>query len=170
MIKRLNKVLMAATLCIALFGAAVLPGTNAVAGDAVAREAIPQVTAGVPFFYYDDLEEAKAFYGDKLGFPMLADRGWVAIFALTPTSYVGLVNADGGTLSPIDDKGVLLSIETEELEAWWDKLKDVEGINMIHGIEIGAHDMIEEFRMTDPGGYIVEFYRWVPEHSPYPAQ
>ena len=31
---------------------------------------------------------------------------------------------------------------------------------MIHGIESGANGMIEEFRMYDPEGYIVGFFRW----------
>jgi len=31
---------------------------------------------------------------------------------------------------------------------------------MIHGIEDGAGGMIEEFRINDPEGYIIEFFRW----------
>lgn len=120
----------------------------------------PSIAGGVPFFYYDDLAEASDWYQNKLGLKKYADEGWVVIFELTPSSYIGLVNATGGSLRPIEEKGALLSIETEELEAWYARLKDVDGINMIHGIEIGAQGLIEEFRMSDPGGYVVEFFRW----------
>ncbi len=127
---------------------------------ASAIEGLPSINAGVPFFYYNDLQKAADWYEHKLGLKKVAHKEWVIIFELTPTSQIGLVNASGGSLEPTDNKGALLSIETNELEAWYERLKSVEGINMIHGIEIGAGGMIEEFRMTDPGGYVIEFFRW----------
>lgn len=120
----------------------------------------PSIANGVPFFYYDDLAAAASWYEHKIGLKKVTSEPWVVIFELTDTSQLGLVNATGGSLRPTENKGVVLSIETAELEAWYEKLKNVEGINMIHGIEAGADGMIEEFRMTDPGGYIVEFFRW----------
>ena len=120
----------------------------------------PSIAGGVPFFYYNDLNGAADWYQNKLGLKRVTNEEWVVIFELTDTSYIGLVNATGGSLRPTEDKGVVLSIETAELEAWYNKLKDEDGIDMIHGIEVGANGMIEEFRMHDPGGYIVEFFRW----------
>ena len=120
----------------------------------------PSIAGGVPFFYYDDLAAAADWYENKLGLKKVTNEEWVVIFELTDNAYIGLVNATGGSLKPTENKGVVLSIETAELEAWYEKLKDVEGINMIHGIEVGADGMIEEFRMHDPGGYIIEFFRW----------
>lgn len=135
-------------------------GLLAVSPLRAAPESNPSIAGGVPFFYYQDLATAADWYENKLGLKKYADEGWVVIFELTPSSYLGLVNATGGSLRPIEEKGALLSIETEELEAWYERLKDVEGINMIHGIEVGAKGLIEEFRMSDPGGYVVEFFRW----------
>ena len=120
----------------------------------------PSIAGGVPFFYYTDLSAAANWYENKLGLKRVTNEDWVVIFELTPSSFLGLVNATGGSLRPTENKAALLSIETAELEAWYEKLKDVEGINMIHGIRDGADGMIQEFRMTDPGGYIVEFFRW----------
>ena len=120
----------------------------------------PSIAGGVPFFYYMDLQTAADWYKSKLGLKPLTEEDWVVIFELTPTSFLGLVDASSGTLRPTANKGALLSIETAELEAWWEKLKDVEGIDMIHGIEDGAGGMIEEFRINDPEGYIIEFFRW----------
>ena len=120
----------------------------------------PSIAGGVPFFYYNDLNAAANWYENKLRLKKVTDEEWVVIFELTDTSYLGLVNASGGSLKTTDAKGVLLSIETAELENWYEKVKNVEGINMIHGIEEGAGGMIDEFRMVDPGGYIIEFFRW----------
>ena len=125
----------------------------------------PAITGGVPFFYYNDLPAAADWYKNKLGLKVLTEEDWVVIFELNSSSYIGLVNATGGSLRPIADKGALLSIDTPNLEAWWDRLKDVEGINIKNGIITGADGMIEQFSLYDPGGYIVEFFRWK-EHRP----
>ena len=120
----------------------------------------PPINTGVPFFYYHDLQEAADWYVNKLGLERVTNKDWVVIVALNDGSQLGLVNASGGSLAPIEEKGALLSIEVDDLEGWYEAIKDIEGINMIHGIEVGAQGMIEEFRMLDPGGYIIEFFRW----------
>jgi len=142
------------------------------ASAAAAEPGHPPIAAGVPFFYYSDLQEAEDWYENKLGLKKITDEDWVVIFELTPGSHIGLVNASGGSLRPAADKGALLSIETPALEAWWRRLSNMDGVDMIHGIESGADGMIEEFRMYDPGGYIVEFFRWQggrPEAEKYGA-
>jgi catechol 2,3-dioxygenase-like lactoylglutathione lyase family enzyme len=69
----------------------------------------PRIDAGVPFFYYSDLNQAADWYENKLGLKKIADEDWVVIFALNPYSQIGLVDATGGSLRPIEDKGALLS-------------------------------------------------------------
>ena len=142
-----------------IFTATVLPAASA------ADEGHPSIAGGVPFFYYNDLPAAADWYKNKLGLKVLTEEDWVVIFELNSSSYIGLVNATGGSLRPIADKGALLSIDTPNLEAWWDRLKDVEGINIKNAIITGADGMIEQFSLYDPGGYIVEFFRWK-EHRP----
>ena len=132
---------------------------------AAADEGHPSIAAGVPFFYYDDFTAAVDWYKNVLGLKPLTDEDWVAILELTPGSYIGLVNATGGTLKPTADKGALISIDTAELEAWWDKVSNAEGVEIKHGIITGGDGMIEQFSVYDPGGYIVEFFRWK-DHRP----
>lgn len=115
----------------------------------------------MPFFYYHDLPAASDWYEHKIGLRKVADEGWVIIFEVTPTAFIGLVNATGGTLRPAAEKGVLLSLETPDLEVWYARLKATEGSNVTQDIEIGAKGLIEEFRLQDPGGYVVEFFRWI---------
>jgi predicted enzyme related to lactoylglutathione lyase len=124
------------------------------------QDSHPSIAGLVPFFYYSDLKEAADWYENTFGFKKLTDEGWVVIFETTDTSYIGMVNATGGTLKPTEDKGVLLSIETAELEAWYEKLSATEGSNIIQGIKNNDNGLIEEFRLVDPGGYIIEFFRW----------
>ena len=125
----------------------------------------PSIANTVPFFYYDDLNEAADWYENKLGLKKIMEEDFVVIFEITATSQLGLVNATGGTLQPTENKGVLLSIETAELEAWYAKLSAVEGINITQGIVNNDNGLIQEFRLVDPGGYIIEFFRWQ-DHRP----
>lgn len=129
-------------------------------GFASQPHANPSVAAGVTFFYYDDLDEAADWYENKLGLNKLTDEGWVVIFELTESSHLGLVNASDGTLKPTENKGAMFSIDTADLEAWYEKLKDVDEINMRQGMQESTNGMIEVFSVTDPGGYIIEFFRW----------
>lgn len=142
--------------------AAVVLVTISIGRPVTASEAAerPPITGGVPFFYYENFEEAVDWYENQLGLRKSADKNWVVVFEITPSSYLGVVNASGGSLAPTENKGALLSIEVEELEAWHHYLSGKPGVDLIHGIEEGAYGMIEEFRMKDPGGYIVEFFRW----------
>ena len=130
------------------------------AASVVAVEPLPRISGNVPFFYYQDIIAAANWYENKIGLRKVADEGWVIIFEVTPTSFVGLVNATEGTLRPAAEKGVLLSLETPDLEVWYERLKAIEGSNITQDIEIGAKGLIEEFRTEDPGGYVVEFFRW----------
>lgn len=126
----------------------------------VVAEPLPRIAGSVPFFYYQDLKVAAEWYEHQIGLRKVTDEGWVIIFEVTPTAFIGLVNATDGTLRPAAEKGVLLSLETPDLEAWYKRFKRIEGSNIIQDIEIGAQGLIEEFRLRDPGGYVVEFFRW----------
>jgi len=137
---------------------------------------LPSVSALVPNFYYADLDAARDWYVDKVGFHPLVDLGWVVIVEIGPGMQLALVDGERGSLQPVAEKGALLVIETEELEAWYQRLSGIDGIEWFqyqtdtkryrlkHGIM--EHREIEEFRVLDPGGYIIEFYRWKPEYRP----
>jgi catechol 2,3-dioxygenase-like lactoylglutathione lyase family enzyme len=80
---------------------------------------LPAVTALVPNFYYHDLEAAREWYVGKLGFQPVSDWGWGVIVEVGPGMQIALVYGARGTLRPVDEKGTMLVIETEELEAWY---------------------------------------------------
>jgi catechol 2,3-dioxygenase-like lactoylglutathione lyase family enzyme len=137
---------------------------------------LPSVTALVPNFYYHDLATAREWYVDKLGFTPIYEGGWVVIVEVAPGMQIALVDGERGTLKPVEDKGALLVIETDELEEWYRYVSRLEGIEWYqYGNESGRyrlkhgimeHEEIEEFRIVDPGGYIIEFYRWKPAYRP----
>jgi imidazolonepropionase-like amidohydrolase len=142
---------------------------------------LPPVTAVAPNFYYDDLQEAKEWYVDKVGFRPLFVADWLVMVEVAPGMEIALVDGDQGSLKPVEDKGAMLTIETEQLEQWFKHVSSLEGIRWFEynaGDATGSqpargirdHEMIEEFRVLDPGGYIIEFYRWKPEFRPSRGQ
>lgn len=147
------------------------------AGPAIAQtRQLPPVNALVPNFYYDDVDAAKEWYVDKLGLRMMIDLGWVAIVEIQPGMQIAVVDGKRGTLDAVEDKGALLVIETDALEDWHAHLSAVEGIEWYQYDDdprrtrlpngIMEHPEIHEFRVVDPGGYIIEFFRWKPEFKP----
>ena len=84
---------------------------------------MPPVDSQVTFFYYTDLEPPAHFYGETLGFEKTFDKGWVKFFRLTPHSYVGLVEETRGHHKAADAKSVMLSMETGDLEGWYERAK-----------------------------------------------
>ena len=149
----------------------------ALAGPAIAQtRQLPPVNALVPNFYYDDVDAAKDWYADKLGLRTMIDLGWVAIVEIQPGMQIALVDGERGTLEAVEDKGALLVIETDALEEWHAHVSAVEGIEWYQYDDdprrtrlpsgIMEHPEIHEFRVVDPGGYIIEFFRWKPEFKP----
>ncbi|MBT7953252.1 MAG: VOC family protein [Gammaproteobacteria bacterium] len=150
--KKLNVLLAAITL--------ILLGHNCYSAEKSA-DATPATTGMMTFFYYDNHAEAVDFYTNKLGFKVILNDGWIVIVEAAPGSRIALADPSEGFLKPVKDKGALIAIETEELEAWYEKLQKIEGIEFIFGWEEG--DYVQQFRIYDPGGYVVEFVRWHPK-------
>ena len=120
---------------------------------------VPATHGMMTFLYYENHAEAVDFYRNTLGFREILDDGWIVIVEAAPGSRIALANSIQGALKPVKDKGALIAVETEELESWFERLK-AKGVEFISGWEEG--DYVQQFRVYDPGGYIVEFVRWHP--------
>ena len=119
------------------------------------------VDAQITFFYYKDLTAPERFYGETLGFRKTFDKGWVKFFQLTPYSYVGLVDEAHGHHKALDQKSVMLSMETPRLEDWYEQAKQ-RGAHFQSHPDFGSvgEKLITGFMLSDPGGYTVEFFRF----------
>jgi len=81
------------------------------------------ITANNAFFYYDDVERATAFYTDTLGIDLVADYDFTKVLRLAVTSYLISVDAEMGMHSTDEPKLAVLSLVTDELEAWHEYLR-----------------------------------------------
>ncbi len=121
--------------------------------------------ATITFFYYEDLAAVAPFYERILGLEMTMDQDWVKIYRITPTSSVGLVQQGHGFHDIAEDKPAMLSIVTENVDAWYELLVEAEVVIRKElpdkQRELTPTDApVRGFIVEDPGGYTVEFFSW----------
>jgi len=121
---------------------------------------VPSLSSQTTMFYYKDIEPAAYFYGNLLGLEKTLDLTWVKFYKTGPASTVGLVTeGDGGWHNVQESNAVMLSLVTEEVDAWYEQLKGKEDITFLK--DIGDGGPVRSFLLEDPGGYTVEFYQWL---------
>lgn len=134
-----------------------------IGGHTAGRPASMEET--VTFFYYEDLAAQVPFYEDLLGLEKTMDEDWVKIYRITPTSSVGLVLQGRGFHAVSADKPAMLSIVTDDVDAWYRRLVDAdvrvrsELPPPAAGQESGKAP-VRGFVVEDPGGYTIEFFSW----------
>ncbi|WP_404478189.1 VOC family protein [Novosphingobium sp. BL-52-GroH] len=135
-------------------------GAGSPAGKHLSR---PRIRGVLTMFYYENLAEATRWYTDVMGFEHVLRLDGAEIFRVEDNAHLALV-AEGKGSQPVipgRGKGVLLSIQTDDLEAWHERLfaLGVEGTGK--GAHVGAGGTTIEFKVYDPGGYTIEFFEWI---------
>lgn len=123
------------------------------------------ISATITFFYYEDLDAQIPFYEGLLGLSKTMDADWVKIYSITPTSSVGLVKQGHGFHQVSDEKPAMLSIVTDDVDAWYQRLTDA---NVPVRSELPKPGTDKEpgrapvrgFIVEDPGGYTIEIFSW----------
>ena len=127
-------------------------------------EELPPILAQNAFLYYRDLAEADAFYRETLGLPLAADFGFAKMFQVAESAYLTLVDEAEGMHSADEPKTVAFALITERLAAWQERL-DAAGADFRSRFDPDAADPEAPhhgFTVFDPGGYILEFERFLP--------
>lgn len=121
------------------------------------------VKGAVTFFYYDDLDGAVAFYEGVIGLRKVVHNEVCGMFELCPGALLGLVNGVVGSQTPIagPNKGAVVSLEVEDLDACLALMKARGVVDKSAHTERGGGGRTLEFKLRDPGGYSIEFFRWV---------
>ena len=125
----------------------------------------PPINDTITFFYYEDLEAADDFYGKLLGLEKTMDEDWVRIYRISATSSVGTVLNGRGFHAVSDDKPAMLSLITDNVDAWYDRLTNA---GIVIRSELRPADQAAEpgrapvrgFIAEDPGGYTIEIFTW----------
>lgn len=122
----------------------------------------PAFTEQYVMLYYRDISAASDFYGTVLGLNAVMDDEWVKLYEVIPGSLIGVVK-EGGTAYHRAQKNnaVMVSIVTEDVDAWYQIVKSRPDINMLKGIYNHDSVPIRAFLVADPGGYTIEIFEWL---------
>jgi catechol 2,3-dioxygenase-like lactoylglutathione lyase family enzyme len=139
-------------------------GDETVGEDTMTAEgpATSAILATNAFYYYADVQGAWDFYTRVLGFRTVADYGFAKILQVAPTSYLTLVDEAEGMHNSSEPKSVTLAIVTEEVEAWWAYLSEMDVPMRSPLGEVGTGRPHDGFVAVDPEGYLLEFERFNP--------
>lgn len=144
----------------ALLCLSALLSSNLVAEETTIQR--PSIKENTLMFYYKDLAAVTPFYETTLGLTKTFDEDWVKIYQLTPSSSIGLVQEGETSFHRAQaDNAVMLSIVTDDVDAWYQRLKQVDGIVFLQEIYNNENVPIRAFLVKDPGGYTVEFFQWI---------
>lgn len=114
----------------------------------------------ITFFYYQDMAQVIPFYEDVLGFELVLDQGMARIYRIAGNSYFGIVDGNRGHLTHQPRSAVLLTIVTEQVQDWHQRLQG-RGVAGMSAILKGTY--CEHFFFEDPAGYAIEIQRF---HNP----
>jgi predicted enzyme related to lactoylglutathione lyase len=119
--------------------------------------------SAITFFYYDDLPRAADFYRQVLGLKVTMVREWCAICELANGARLGLVDGLHGSQRPIPstNKGAILSLQVDDLEACLERCVARGLVAADEELAPGCGGLTREFKIRDPGGYTIEFFRWI---------
>ena len=113
-------------------------------------------------FYYEDLSIVVPFYEDTLGLKKIYNLDWSKIYQISDTSCVGLIHESESSFHKAQpDNAVMLSIVTDEIDAWYKRLKRDKRTTFIKHICNSKDAPIRAFLVRDPGGYTIEFFQWL---------
>jgi predicted enzyme related to lactoylglutathione lyase len=117
------------------------------------------ISRQVVFLYYSDLAEAARFYESIMGFEPTYSLDWVKIYQTNQGASVGIVDEKKGFLDKADDKPVMLSWVTDDVDGWHRYLKE-KGVKILTEPKDTSETGIRSFIFSDPGGYTLEFFAW----------
>jgi uncharacterized glyoxalase superfamily protein PhnB len=119
-----------------------------------------KLDGSITFFYYDDLAKASKFYEEVMGFKKVIDIPLAKVFRVHGNSQIGLVDGNKGYLKPADDKPVMLSWFSEDIEEWYKHLLE-------KGVEVEQPPMKQSYLemktmlFRNPEGYLLEVLQWL---------
>ncbi len=114
----------------------------------------------ITFLYCSDLEMSSAFYRDILELEFALDQGNCHIYALSPTSFIGLCNLHDRPSSPV---GVTISLVTDDVDAMYQMLI-AKGIKFDRNPAYSERFNVYSCLFLDPNGYRIEIQKFCDPH------
>ena len=112
--------------------------------------------SSITFLTYEDMDAGDHFYRVILGLPLIEDQGWAKVYRIHGAANVGIAKACRGPVENPVGSGTLLSIVVEDVDAWYEVLKDEPSIEILGPPTMVFDIPVYSFSLKDPAGYRVE--------------
>lgn len=110
----------------------------------------------ITFCYTRDLASTAHFYEEIMGLPLAIDQGDCRIYQVSRDGYLGFCQR---TTAPEQPQGIILTIVTAEVDAWYDQLRR-RGVVFEHPPTANPKYGIYHCFLRDPNGYLLEIQRF----------
>jgi len=134
-----------------------LDGVAPLYSDRGSRPGDLGIRATVFWLYYNDLESIERFYEELLGVGLLVDQGWAKVYEASRSGFIGLVDGAHGLHSATDEKGVTISLFTSDVDAWFERVKELGTVELRTQEITDESGMVRVFVGYDPDGYFLEW-------------
>jgi uncharacterized glyoxalase superfamily protein PhnB len=119
-----------------------------------------EIDGTITFFYYDDLTNATKFYQDVMGFEKVIDIPLAKVFKVHGDSHVGLVDGHTGYLKYSDDKPVMLTWFSDDVDGWYRYLLE-KGVEVEQPPKKQSYLEMKTMLFKDTEGYLLEVLQWL---------
>ena len=116
----------------------------------------PNVDQQITFLYTRDLSTTAHFYEDVMGLRLVVDQGDCRIYRTSPDGYVGFCQRQAAPAEPL---GVILTLVTAEVDAWYGLLQE-RGVAFEKPPTDNSKYGIYHCFLRDSNGYLIEIQRF----------
>jgi len=119
-----------------------------------------EIDGTITFFYYRNLKVAAKFYEDIMGFELVIDVEFAKVFRVYEGVHVGLVDGNRGYVKATEDKPIMLTYFSDDIDWWHKHLKDM-GIEIEQPPQEASYLHMKTLLFRDPEGYLIEILQWL---------
>jgi hypothetical protein len=124
------------------------------------------VCSQISFLYFDDLQNAKKFFSEILGFEVACDQGYdyCCIYKVSESSFIGVVDRNRGAVRASTRDGVLTSLVVDNADYVYEKLKKL-NLNELTDLKRSERLNIKSIMFTGPEGYRFEVEEFLDQNT-----
>jgi len=119
-----------------------------------------EINGTITFFYYKDLEAAARFYEEVMGFESVIDVDFAKVYRVYERVHIGLVDGKRGYVKAADDKPIMLSYFSDDIDWWHQHLRD-NGVKIEQPPQEASYLQMNVMLFRDPEGYLLEILQWL---------
>ncbi len=111
----------------------------------------------VTFLGVKSLKESASFYEDQLDLELVLDQGNCRIYRISKDGFLGV--CEGSDLMGISDDGVIVTLVTDDVDGWYERLK-ARGVHFEKAPAENVEYNIYHCFLRDPDGHLLEIQRF----------